>query len=33
VPKNDSKVCRGSPWNSYEKFVLLLVVPFDLSVR
>lgn len=32
VPKNDSKVALGSPWNSYVKFELLLVVPFDLSV-
>lgn len=33
VPKNDSKVALGSPWNSYVKFVLLLVVPFDLSAE
>lgn len=32
VPKNDSKVALGSPWNSYVKFVLLCEVPFDLSV-
>lgn len=31
VPKNDSNVARGSPWNSYEKLLLLLLVPFDLS--
>lgn len=31
VPKNDSNVARGSPWNSYWKFELLLDVPFDLS--
>lgn len=33
VPKNDSKVALGSPWNSYVKFELLLVVPFDLSAK
>lgn len=33
VPKNDSNVALGSPWNSYLKLPLLFDVPLDLSVN